>query len=198
MSIWKKWLGGGSGAPDPAPKKPESHGNAAARSGSAPTAAPSTRLTTDPPPVAAVTPVRKIAYDPNLIDGFKRDHADLLTLFGAITKSHAAKDYADTAVGLQRFKTALQAHVLAENVRFYAYLQATLLSNSEDAQLMHEFRREMNAIVRGVTDFLTKYAGPDTLSASTRTAFEHDVGQVGALLQQRIDREERSLYPLYH
>lgn len=149
-------------------------------------------------PSGPIPPGQKIGFDAQLIDSLKHDHVALFSMFSRIGQMHAHGDYAHTAAELQRFTSALQTHVLKENVRFYAYMQSHLPRESDEAMLLHEFRREMNVIIRTVSEFLKKYEGMEQLNEHTHEQFEHDLEQVGNLLLQRISREESSLYPLYH
>ena len=68
--------------------------------------------------------------------------------------------------------------------------------DAENTALVRSFRREMNAIARGVVDFVKKYQ-LGNFDQETRQAFLADYQTVGGLLAQRIEREEGSLYPLY-
>ena len=192
MSLWSRWFGG-------EPKKQVSDQQRAAAQPPAPSPRPA------PAPAAAAAAAlqaapsgRKVSYDPQLIDQLKHDHGELLQIFGQVGAAHQAREYALVAKHLHAFKLALQGHILSENVRFYAYLQGNLLKDSDEASLMHEFRREMNTIARGVTDFLKEYGGEGRLSTDNHAEFAQNLGEVGALLVQRIEREERNLYPLYH
>ncbi|WP_167285263.1 hemerythrin domain-containing protein [Marilutibacter alkalisoli] len=139
---------------------------------------------------------RPIAYDPALVPALKQDHHDLVALFSEI--GHCAKldRFDDIPKLLVSFKTNLEAHLIAENVRFYNYVERTLEGDSENTLLIRSFRREMNAIARGVVDFVKKYQLA-RFDVDTRRAFMADYEAVGDLLAQRIQREEASLYPLY-
>ncbi|MFD1711088.1 hemerythrin domain-containing protein [Ottowia flava] len=126
------------------------------------------------------------------------DEHDQLTLqLEIIRTAHEARDYLNTALTLQRFRSGLNAHVLKENVHLYAYLQQYLPHDSEEALLMHEFRREMHGVTRQALAFLKRYDAPGALNADSHEAFAHDVEELAELLAKRIENEERFLYPLY-
>lgn len=140
---------------------------------------------------------RTIHYDPGLVDSLKRDHDGLVTLFQRIGKL-LQDGHSDEIRGeLVNFKTRLEAHILTENVRFYTYLEQSLREDAHNAELMRDFRREMNTIARGAVNFIKKYQAPGAFDAELRDAFAKDYDAVGELLTQRIQREESSLYPLY-
>lgn len=145
---------------------------------------------------AISTPARPIAYDADLVPALKQDHHDLVALFSEIGHCARLDRFDDIPSLLTRFKMDLEAHLIAENVRFYNYVERALEGDSENTMLIRSFRREMNAIARGVVDFVKKYqlAGFDP---EKRAAFMEDYRTVGDLLAQRIQREEASLYPLY-
>ncbi|HEX7348686.1 MAG TPA: hemerythrin domain-containing protein [Rhodanobacteraceae bacterium] len=161
------------------------------------------------PPAAAAAPVaapvapsgapaahRSVNYDAKLIESLLRDHAELGRLFGNIGDAEKTGNFSDVRAQLVQFKTRLEAHILTENVRFYTYLDQSLGGDPNNASVMHDFRREMNGIARGVVDFVRKYQACE-FSAAERLQFTTDYAAVGKLLEQRLDSEENSLYPLY-
>lgn len=138
-----------------------------------------------------------IAYDPQLVDSLKRDHGDLVKLFGAIGDEAQRGNFQQIPQMLMAFKVHLEGHLIAENVRFYNYVENSLQGDVESTNLVRSFRREMNAIARGVVDFVKKYQ-ISAFDQQMREEFLADYKTVGGLLVQRIEREESSLYPLYH
>jgi hypothetical protein len=137
-----------------------------------------------------------IAYDAELVPALKRDHADLVKLYGAIGDAAKQGDYKQIPPMLNAFKVHLEGHLIAENVRFYNYVENAMQGDAENVNLVRSFRREMNAIARGVVDFVKKYNVPQ-FDEQLRGEFLADYQHVGGLLTQRIQREETSLYPLY-
>jgi len=137
-----------------------------------------------------------ITYDPELVPALKRDHADLVKLFGAIGDAAKQGNFRDIPQMLNAFKVHLEGHLIAENVRFYNYVENSMQGDTESVTLVRSFRREMNAIARGVVDFVKKYQTSE-FDQRMRDEFMVDYQNVGGLLAQRIQREEASLYPLY-
>lgn len=137
-----------------------------------------------------------IAYDAELVPALKRDHADLVKLYGSIGDQAKRGDFQQVPPLLMAFKVHLEGHLIAENVRFYNYVESSMHGDPESTALVRSFRREMNAIARGVVDFVKKYQ-ISTFDQATRDEFLADYQTVGGLLAQRIEREESSLYPLY-
>ncbi|KAB8175653.1 hemerythrin domain-containing protein [Lysobacter maris] len=142
------------------------------------------------------TPARPIAYDAGLVPALKQDHNDLVALFDEIGSCARHDRFEEIPPLLTRFKMNLEAHLIAENVRFYNYVERALEGDSENTMLIRSFRREMNAIARGVVDFVKKYQ-LNAFDEASKSAFIDDYQAVGDLLAQRIQREEASLYPLY-
>lgn len=156
------------------------------------------------PPPATPAPARPLThgsphaprYDAQLVPQLTHDHRELVHAYEQIGLLPERDRWDQLPARLLAFKSQLEAHLLAENVRFYNYVEYTLRDDEENFNLIRDFRREMNAIARGVIDFVKKYQQP-LLSSAQRGAFLADYRHVGALLVQRIEREEGSLYPLY-
>ena len=104
--------------------------------------------------------------------------------------------YANIAAALSAFKAKFDLHILEENLHFYCYIEEKLSARAESQALIKTFRSEMNAIARGVVNFIKKYrmAG---VRLSNGKEFLTELRQFGALLVQRIGREENDLYTLY-
>jgi hypothetical protein len=151
-----------------------------------------------PPPRQSAAPAaaRSPAYDSRLIESLKHDHHDLVELFQQIGEVAERGRFHELPQKLMAFKTGLESHVISENVRFYNYVENSLASDEENLALIRSFRREMNAIARGVVDFVKKYQRAQ-FNEGVREMFLRDYAVVGGLLTQRIQREEANLYPLY-
>lgn len=144
----------------------------------------------------APAPGTEIRYDPALVDTLKQEHQQLLGIYTAISEAFRANDYDTVSARLNQFRTALQAHLLTENVRLYIYLDRQLAGDEVNSDLIRGFRREMDAIGKTALNFLKKYdaIGVDTDLAA---AFARDFDAIGKVLVDRIEREEATLYPLY-
>lgn len=141
-------------------------------------------------------PGTRIHHHPELIQKFTQDHQTLLQLYTATKSAADAGDVVTAAERLDDFRSALQDHLLTENVRLYVYLEHALDKDPISHGLVHEFRREMDAIGKVVVGFLGKYHDlaqhPDMASS-----FSAELEGVGKVLVKRIQREEETLYPLY-
>ena len=139
---------------------------------------------------------RTISYDPSLVASLKHDHDELVAQYQRLGELHRSGRFGEIRGELINFKTRFEAHVLTENVRFYTYLEQTLMGDAHNAELMRDFRREMNTIARGAVNFVKKYQISE-FDSTDREQFTKDYQTVGSLLTQRIEREESGLYPLY-
>jgi hypothetical protein len=131
-----------------------------------------------------------------LVPALKHDHKVLVQLFGQVGDQAGRGEFEQIPQMLMAFKVHLEGHLIAENVRFYNYVENTMQGDAENTALIRSFRREMNAIARGVVDFVKKYQVA-RFDDALRQEFMADYRTVGGLLTQRIEREEASLYPLY-
>ena len=97
---------------------------------------------------------------------------------------------------LLAFQTRLEAHLLLENVRFYAYLEHALADDSTHMTVMRDFRHDMGGLAHGVVEFARRYQQTHVHDGNAGE-FMRGYDEVGKLLVTRIEREEGNLYPLY-
>ncbi|HEX7339271.1 MAG TPA: hemerythrin domain-containing protein [Rhodanobacteraceae bacterium] len=138
-----------------------------------------------------------VHYDPKLVDSLLGDHSRLGNMYSRIGMLAKNGEFAEVRTLLAHFKSSLQAHILTENVRFYSYLEKSMAGDSENARTIHEFRRDMNTIAREVVNFVKTWQNSQFTTAAERQQFGADYDKIGELLEQRLDSEENSLYPLY-
>ena len=157
---------------------------------------PATQQQPQPEPRTAATLTGEVSFQPDLIEQLLSDHKDILELYGKIHTAYMEKDCKQVALMLNEFRSDIQAHLLTENVRLYAYLEQMLKEDELNSEIIREFRKEMNGIAKEVMNFLKKYSGiaEDKALAS---AFGDDFANIGKVLVDRVKREERLLYPLY-
>lgn len=141
-------------------------------------------------------PGTEIRYSPTLVDGLQADHKALLELYGQIDKAFKARQYAQVSTMLESLKSALNAHLLTENVRLYIYLDRCLAHDPTNSDLIRSFRKEMDDIAKVALGFLKKY---ETIGVDEDLAahFATDFATIGRVLVERIQKEENVLYPLY-
>jgi roadblock/LC7 domain-containing protein len=139
----------------------------------------------------------QVNYDPKLIATLRKEHAHLEKTFERIKTAAQSGNFNEVRQLLVHLKSALQAHILTENVRLYSYIGNLSREDPEQARRMYAFRTEMNTIAREVVAFVKRYQKCDFSSRREREMFASDYKVVGARLEQRLTREENDLYPLY-
>lgn len=139
---------------------------------------------------------RAVRYDPGLVASLRHDHRELVSMYGQLGQDVRDGNYHRIPNALLAFRTRLEAHVLIENVRFYAYVENALAHDNDRIRAVRDFRREMGGLVRGVVEFARRYQQTQ-VGADNAGEFMREYDEVGKLLVTRIEREEGSLYPLY-
>jgi len=152
------------------------------------------------PPAAIPLPSQRapdpINYDASLVTKLTEDHARLVNTFTQLMPLLKQGSLQGFRTKLANFKTEFQGHIIKENVKFYVYLEQSLLRDETNMELMRDFRREMNTISRAVVNFCNKYI-ESNLDFAAIKQFEAESGQIAQALLHRIEREERDLYSLY-
>lgn len=137
-----------------------------------------------------------IRYDPRLLDTLLRDHAELGTLLrriGAAGESGVAREARSLLV---TFKARLKAHIVAENARFYDYLEQVSAGDPATLRLLRGYRREMAGIARDVLAFVHRYQATG-IDPAHRVQFLAEHAATSKRLAHRLDAEEDNLYRLY-
>jgi hypothetical protein len=138
----------------------------------------------------------RFGYSSELIGSLQGDHADLLRRHGDIERLVQAGQYGAIPMALSGFKNKFDVHILHENLQFYCHVEERMARRAKDLAVIKEFRSEMNAVARGVVNFVKKYR-TEGVRPSNRDAFVADLRAVGQQLALRVQREEQELYPLY-
>jgi hypothetical protein len=139
---------------------------------------------------------RSSRYDAGLVANLRNDHRELAAMYGQLGQSVRDGDYTRMSNALLAFRTRLEAHLLMENVRLYAYLEQTLADDGHHAAIVGEFRREMKDLVARALRFVQLYQQAGVSSANV-DEFMREYDEIGKLLMARVEREEGGLYPLY-
>lgn len=137
-----------------------------------------------------------IRYSPTLVDDLKADHQQFFDLQRAMVVALRNKRMDDIPALLQKFDELLTAHLLTEQVRLYAYMDAYFSTDARTRQMLRDYRIEMDRIGDSVRRMLRKYK---TLANDMQLQedFEEDIEELRQVLDERMSREELTLYPLY-
>lgn len=156
-----------------------------------------------PPRAPVVTPVRpslapgtQIAYYPDLITRFNGCHVSLRKVFGAIKANAMNNRFADAHKSLQSFRRILTDHLLEENIKLYAYLARCMVHDPDNMSLVRDMKAEMAQIGTTVMRFLNSYTKAG-ITPFNKIQFLRELDDVGAVLVDRMEREEQTLYTIY-
>lgn len=143
----------------------------------------------------AVEPT-SFAYAPELIGGLQAEHRGLLRRFAELEKLVGAKRFDAIPHNLAAFKSKFNVHMLRENLHCYGYLEQGLAGRPADLATARKFRGEIDAISRGVLDFIERYRSAGVRAANAQE-FVTGLRAVGNTLLERFQREEKELFTLY-
>lgn len=144
----------------------------------------------------ASAPGTAIRYSPDLIEDLKTDHKQLFALHRDMVEALRDGRQEEVRSLLQTFEDLLNAHLLTERVRLYAYMDGYFSTDARTREMLRVYRTEMDRIGDSVRMMIKKYKtlAPDSRQ---RTDFEHDLEELRLVLNERMSREESTLYPLY-
>ena len=142
------------------------------------------------------TQPQKIAYYSSLVEHLQQDHQHLIGLYSAVLQSIEQTQYAQIVSQLEQFKSDFHAHLQAENIKLYGFLEQSLAHQTEEFKQMRQYRREMRSIESVVNQFLS-YWIESRVGAENIQQFIQNFQQIGAALVKRIESEENALYPMY-
>lgn len=139
---------------------------------------------------------KKVNFNTRLIKNLVVDHQILLADFTQMMTAASENDYAVANQMLGVFTKKLIAHLNIEDIELYTFLEYMAKMTPEDKASMAGFKSEMSGIAIVVTDLVNKYTNK-VVSESNVESFISDFGGVAPVLIDRIDREEKKLYPMY-
>lgn len=137
-----------------------------------------------------------IQYRSELVPELKDEHRELVERYLLIGALFSNRDYPRLKQELKRFKVEFNTHIVKENLYFYVYLEQTMGMDSENREIIRDFRREMNHIARLVKKFISRYVGAE-FTADVVAQFARDYEAMKGGLVERIESEENNLYTLY-
>lgn len=128
------------------------------------------------------------------IERFKRDHVSLMRSVGALRELvHAGiAAHADAiAHELVAMSAAVKLHLAAEDRTLYPALAA----DARTRQLGQRFQTEMGGLAKAYGEFVHRWNLPARI-ADEPEAFRSEANAVFKALHDRVQRENRELYPL--
>ena len=137
-----------------------------------------------------------IPFYPKLIDHLEADHRHLLQLYVQIERNVKNRKYSLISDQLAGFKEDFVAHLEAENIKFYGFLEQRFKDQSQEFASLRRFRKEMRTIERTVIKFLDHWIEYNVDSTSVNE-FKAQYESIGEALVKRIESEEKELYTMY-
>ncbi len=137
------------------------------------------------------------AYDTSLIGALKSDHEDIVILYNQVLKTARSRDYIALQRMLGEFATLHTNHTQMEDERIYGYLKTLASKKSHvEQRVLADFSSEMKNI--SISIFSSVSQSPNIpVNDKTVEAFIEEFSLMGFILQDRIEREECILYPIY-
>jgi regulator of sigma D len=154
------------------------------------------------PQAQATDPVRKqttgLQHDAGLVVTLMQEHQHLLKLFTEIAELVTQKKWHLVEGKLKSFKEHLVDHLIKEGIKLYAYGSVACKNDPSLLSTFNSFKVEMSNIGSVVFNFIEKWHKPDALKdVLEQNRFELELKGIGEALVARIEREEKTLYPLY-
>lgn len=128
---------------------------------------------------------------------FRRQHAEMMDVVTDIMKRLDEKTLADNASEvasmLARLSGKLSVHLMQEDKFLYPRLKEC--GNADAKRVADSFQNEMGNLSQTYMDFANRYRGGRSIEADP-AAFIREVQIVFSALKERIERENRDLYPI--
>lgn len=130
------------------------------------------------------------------IDKFKREHVDLLTAITALRElvQSGVREHAEVILQqLISMSSVIKLHLAAEDRVLYPALAHA--DDPQVAQAGRQFQQEMGGLAAVYAGFAARWNLASRLAADPQ-GFRDDANAVFKALHQRVQRENRELYPL--
>ncbi len=131
------------------------------------------------------------------VTNLKRQHREVMDLAGYILNdvenNTVDKDIEQIVKSINTISGKLKIHLLNED----KYLYPNLLSSSDSALNMfgNKYYEEMKEVSKGYDEYKSKYNTSSKIKQNIEE-FKEDTKKIFDALSNRVDREERELYPL--
>jgi hypothetical protein len=132
----------------------------------------------------------------NLIKKLTDDHRTLMAQYGEIKHDADLENWQILEQRLGYFQVTLTDHLLVETVKLYSYLKQTHRHDEDAYASIQDFTAEMSVIRKNVTSAIANFRDI-SFNIEKQKTFPEVWRAIGVALGNRIQREEKSLYPLY-
>jgi hemerythrin superfamily protein len=147
-------------------------------------------------PAVASPADTSIKRDEGMVKKLTDDHRALLTVYGQVMREADAGQWQSVQQKLLDFQALLTDHLLLESVKVYSYLKNQYKNDEAISGSIQDFSTEMNGIRKHVVTTIASFSDISVDTAKQKT-FPELWRSIGIALGNRIQREEKSLYPLY-
>lgn len=137
------------------------------------------------------------AYDLSLVGSLKYDHEQILVIYENIISAAEEKEYPKIQLLLKDFTVALTNHIQQEDEQLYGYLKTLAEQESKTTKkVIDRFTSEMKNISIEIFSFLSQ-SPCIPVNDNTVDKFIVRFNEIGKELLNRINHEEKVLYPIY-
>jgi hypothetical protein len=137
-----------------------------------------------------------VKRDENMVKKLTDDHRVLLTMYGQVMREADDGQWRVVQQKIVEFQSVLTDHLLLETVKVYSYLKQRYKNDEDISASIQDFSTEMNGIRKHVVVTLASFSDI-AVNTTKQHAFREVWRSIGTALGNRIQREEKSLYPLY-
>ena len=137
------------------------------------------------------------AYDSSLIGVLESDHEEIVFFYNQVLKTARDRDYVALKWMLGEFATLCTNHFQVEDEMLYGYMKTLASKKSRvEQKVVTDFCSEMKNI--SISIFSSVIQSPNIpVNDKTVDGFIKEFSEMGFILQDRIEREESILYPIY-
>jgi hypothetical protein len=144
----------------------------------------------------AIEKVNLPAYKYGLTESLTEDHKELLSIYGNIMESAKNNEFTMLPMMLSNFSKKCLTHVNEEE-ELYNFMKILAGSRSEiERKVAREFSAEMKNLSVSIFTTLNQSSFIPVTDNSV-DGFIKEFEELGSVLQERIGREEKILYPMY-
>ena len=136
------------------------------------------------------------AYRYGLIESFIEEHQEILSIYENILKNAKDREYTTMPLMLSNFSKKCLKHFNGEE-ELYNFMKVLASSRSKiERKVAREFSIEMKNLSVSLFTILNQ-SNYIPVTDNTVDGFIREFEELGSLLQERISREEKILYPMY-
>jgi hypothetical protein len=130
--------------------------------------------------------------EPELIQDLRHQHREIIWLIEGSVLALEKQRMPDAKALLERLRTAVVEHLAMEDAQFYREMERASRHNEHVADMIHNFRLNMDNISRAVVAFFDEHPDLDDVARVPK-----DFAAIAKEVVSRIQAEETAFYALY-